>query len=150
MFSSLEEAEAHANMIYKEQSRYGRKELRVSTKVGTKGRAKVRYVAMSDALFEWLAAAQSTGVAPLGKLVLGDDDEKLEGVLNEWLVKARARRRNHHVAEQCSSVQISIQLSCDDRRLPEGFRLDRTLWRHRIASGPIPPRRSQECGQDVV
>jgi integrase len=67
----------------------GRKELRVSAAVGKKGRGKVRYVPMPEALLEWLAAAQSAGVAPLGKLVPGDDDEKSEGLLNEWLVKAR-------------------------------------------------------------
>lgn len=32
---------------------------------------------------------QSANVAPLGKLVPGDDDEKWERVLNDWLVKAR-------------------------------------------------------------
>ena len=68
----------------------GRKELRVSAKVGKKGRGKVRYTPMPAALLSWLDAAQSAGVAPLGKLVPGDDDEKSEGVLNEWLVKARA------------------------------------------------------------
>lgn len=68
----------------------GRKELRVSAKVGRKGRGRVRYVPMPEALLEWLAAAQSAGAAPLGKLVPGDDDEKSEGVLNDWLVKARA------------------------------------------------------------
>lgn len=68
----------------------GRKELRVSARVGRKGRGKVRYVPMPDALLEWLGAAESAGVAPLGKLVPGDDDEKSEGVLNDWLVKARA------------------------------------------------------------
>lgn len=67
-----------------------RKELRVSARVGRKGRGRVRYVPMPDALLAWVAAAQSAGVAPLGKLVPGDDDQKSEGVLNEWLLKARA------------------------------------------------------------
>lgn len=68
----------------------GRKELRVSATVGKKGRGKVRYVPMPAALIAWLKAAESAGVAPLGKLVPGADDGKSEGVLNEWLVKARA------------------------------------------------------------
>ncbi len=68
----------------------GRKELRISATVGRKGRGKVRYVPMPAALLEWLEAAQSAGVAPLGKLAPGDNDGKSEGLLNEWLVKARA------------------------------------------------------------
>jgi integrase len=80
---------AEVNRLRFEDMDHGRKELRVSAAVGKKGRGKVRYVPMPEALLEWLAAAQSAGVAPLGKLVPGDDDEKSEGVLNEWLVKAR-------------------------------------------------------------
>lgn len=68
---------------------HGRKELRVSAAVGKKGRGKVRYVPMPEALLEWLATAKSDGEKPQGKLVPGADDEKSEGVLNEWLVKAR-------------------------------------------------------------
>jgi integrase len=80
---------AEVNRLCFEDMDHGRKELRVSAAVSKKGRGKVRYVPMPEALLEWLAAAQSAGVAPLGKLVPGDDDEKSEGVLNEWLVKAR-------------------------------------------------------------
>jgi integrase len=67
-----------------------RKELRVSAKVGKKGRGKVRYVPIPLALLEWLKAAKAAGVESVGKIVPGNDDEKSEGILNEWLVKARA------------------------------------------------------------
>ncbi|MES2438578.1 MAG: tyrosine-type recombinase/integrase [Verrucomicrobiota bacterium] len=81
---------AEINRLCFDDMDQGRKELRVSAKVGRKGRGKVRYVPMPQALLDWLAAAQSAGVAQSGKLVPGADDEKSEGVLNEWLVKARA------------------------------------------------------------
>lgn len=81
---------AEINRLRFDDMDLGRKELRVSAKVGRKGRGKVRYVPMPEALLAWLEAAISAGVAPLGKLVPGDDDQKSEGVLNDWLVKARA------------------------------------------------------------
>ncbi|RYD74319.1 MAG: hypothetical protein EOP84_20090 [Verrucomicrobiaceae bacterium] len=64
-----------------------RKELRVSAAIAKK--AKVRYVPMPDVLLEWLGAAEAAGVAPLGKLVPGDSDQRAEGILNEWLKSAR-------------------------------------------------------------
>ncbi|RYD40274.1 MAG: hypothetical protein EOP85_14535, partial [Verrucomicrobiaceae bacterium] len=67
-----------------------RKELRISAAVGKKGRGKVRYVPMPDVLLDWLGAAEAAGVAPLGKLVPGDNDQRSEGILNEWLKVARA------------------------------------------------------------
>jgi integrase len=55
---------AEINRLRFDDMDLGRKELRVSAKVGRKGRGKVRYVPMLEALMEWLAAAQSAGVAP--------------------------------------------------------------------------------------
>lgn len=74
----------------------GRKELRISAKAAKTGVA--RFVPMPDALLKWLEAAETAGVAPIGKLVpagtkkdpdgqmVPDDAEaKSEGQLNRWL-----------------------------------------------------------------
>ena len=60
-----------------------RKELRISAKAAKTGVA--RFVPIPTALLAWLDAAESEGVAPLGKLVPGADEQKSEGQLNRWL-----------------------------------------------------------------
>lgn len=77
-----------------------RGELRVSAKVAKTG--VVRFVPVPHALKAWLEAAQSKGIAPVGKLVPGgmkttdsdrlvpdDSEAKAEGQLNRWLREIR-------------------------------------------------------------
>ena len=64
-----------------------RKELRISAKAAKTGVA--RFVPLPDALLAWLDASKSGGVAPLGKLIAGDSEEKSEGQLNRWLREIR-------------------------------------------------------------
>jgi integrase len=79
-----------------------RKELRISAKVAKTGVA--RYVPAPDALFAWLEAAKTAGIAPIGKLVPGgmkkgpddqlipdDSEQKSEGQLNRWLRDIRPK-----------------------------------------------------------
>jgi integrase len=79
-----------------------RKELRISAKVAKTGVA--RYVPAPAALFVWLDAAKTAGVAPIGKLVPGgmkkgpdgqlipdDSEQKSEGQLNRWLCEIRPK-----------------------------------------------------------
>lgn len=64
-----------------------RMELRVSAKAAKTGVA--RFIPMPEALAAWLEASKAAGVAPLGKLVPGDDEAKSEGQLNRWLREVR-------------------------------------------------------------
>jgi integrase len=77
-----------------------RKELRISAKAAKTGVA--RFVLMPTALLVWLEAAETAGVAPIGKLVPGgtkmgadglmipdDSEQKSEGQLNRWLREIR-------------------------------------------------------------
>jgi site-specific recombinase XerD len=79
-----------------------RKELRISAKAAKTGVA--RYVPAPAALFVWLEAAKSAGVAPIGKLVPGgmkkgpddqlipdESEQKSEGQLNRWLREIRPK-----------------------------------------------------------
>ena len=64
-----------------------RKELRISAKVAKTG--VVRFIPIPPALLAWFEAAQTAGVAPLGKIVPGDNDQLAEGQINRWLREVR-------------------------------------------------------------
>lgn len=64
-----------------------RKELRISAKVAKTG--VVRFIPIPPALLAWLEAAEVAGVAPLGKIVPGDNDQLAEGQINRWLREVR-------------------------------------------------------------
>ena len=64
-----------------------RKELRISAATAKTGVA--RFVPMPAALLVWLKAAEAAGVAPVGKLVAGDDEAKSEALLTRWLNEIR-------------------------------------------------------------
>lgn len=64
-----------------------RAELRISAKVAKTG--VVRFVPMPPSLLAWLEAAEAAGVAPLGKIVPGDNDQLAEGQINRWLREVR-------------------------------------------------------------
>jgi len=79
-----------------------RKELRISAKAAKSGVA--RFVPCPPALMAWLAAAESKGIAPIGKIVPGgmklndagekipdDSEAKSEGQLNRWLRDIRPK-----------------------------------------------------------
>jgi len=79
-----------------------RKELRISAKAAKTGVA--RFVPIPTALFAWLDAAKTAGIAPIGKLVPGgmkkgpdgqlipdDSERKSEGQLNRWLREIRLK-----------------------------------------------------------
>lgn len=65
-----------------------RKELRISAQAAKTG--VVRFVPIPSALLVWLEASKSAGVAPVGKLVAGDSEQKSEGQLNRWLREIRS------------------------------------------------------------
>lgn len=79
---------AEINRLRFEDLDIKRKELRISAATAKTGVA--RFVPMPHALLVWLNAAQSACVAPLGKVVPGDDEAKSEGQLNRWLNEIRA------------------------------------------------------------
>ena len=64
-----------------------RKEVRISAKVAKTG--VVRFIPMPPALLAWFQAAEAAGVAPLGKIVPGDNDQLAEGQINRWLREIR-------------------------------------------------------------
>lgn len=92
---------AELNRLRFDDINRGRAELRISAKVAKTGVA--RFVPLPAALLAWLEAAESAGVAPVGKLVPGgmkkgpdgqmvpdDSEHKSEGQLTRWMREIRA------------------------------------------------------------